>query len=146
MEIKASKKEWEILAAAVSTWGKDAQAKMLLEEMAELQKEICKAWRGKDNEVEIAEEVADVEVMLAQIKMIFGIDASVGVYRDAKIERLRQRLIIAGWRRITRMADILECIAGVLWIALGIYTWLKVHRLNKRLDDVLNEMTEEIRS
>ena len=33
--------------------------------------------------------------MLAQIKMIFGIDASVGVYRDAKIERLRQRLIIA---------------------------------------------------
>ena len=86
------------LAAAVSTWGKDAQAKMLLEEMAELQKEICKAWRGKDNEVEIAEEVADVEVMLAQIKMIFGIDASVGVYRDAKIERLRQRLIIAGWK------------------------------------------------
>lgn len=98
MEIKASKKEWEILAAAVSTWGKDAQAKMLLEEMAELQKEICKAWRGKDNEVEIAEEVADVEVMLAQIKMIFGIDASVGVYRNAKIERLRQRLIIAGWK------------------------------------------------
>ena len=98
MEIKASKKEWEILAAAVSTWGKDAQAKMLLEEMAELQKEICKAWRGKDNEVEIAEEVADVEVMLAQIKMIIGIDASVGVYRNAKIERLRQRLIIAGWK------------------------------------------------
>lgn len=98
MEIKAAKKEWEILSAAVATWGQDAQAKMLLEEMAELQKEICKAWRGKDNTVEIAEEVADVEVMLAQIKMIFGIDASVGVYRDAKIERLRQRLIIAGWR------------------------------------------------
>lgn len=98
MEIKASKKEWEILAAAVATWGKDAQAKMLLEEMAELQKEICNAWRGKDNEVGIAEEVADVEIMLAQIKMIFGIDTSVEVYRDAKIERLRQRLIIAGWK------------------------------------------------
>ena len=98
MEIKASKKEWEILAAAVATWGKDAQAKMLLEEMAELQKEICKAWRGKDNEVEIAEEVADVEIMLAQIKMIFGIDTSVVVFRDAKFARLRQRLIIAGWK------------------------------------------------
>lgn len=98
MEIKASKKEWEILSAAIAVWGKDAQAKMLLEEMAELQKEVCKAWRGKDNSVEIAEEVADVEVMLAQIKMIFGIDASVGIYRDAKIERLRQRLIIAGWK------------------------------------------------
>ena len=65
---------------------------MLLEEMAELQKEICKAWRGKDNTAEIAEEVADVEIMLEQIKLIFGIDAAVGVYRDAKLERLRLRL------------------------------------------------------
>ena len=44
------------------------------------------------------------------------------------------------------MADILECIAGVLWIALGIYTGLEIRRLNKRLDDVLDELTEEIRS
>ncbi len=43
------------------------------------------------------------------------------------------------------MADILECIAGVLWIALGIYTGLEIRRLNKRLDDVLDELTEEIR-
>ena len=98
MEIKTTKKESEILLAAVTTWGCDAQVKMLLEEMSELQKEICKAWRGKDNTAEIAEEVADVEIMLEQIKMIFGIDASVEVYRNAKIERLRQRLIIAGWK------------------------------------------------
>jgi len=44
------------------------------------------------------------------------------------------------------MADILECIAGALWIALGVYTWLKVRRFNKRLDDALDELTEEIRS
>ena len=44
------------------------------------------------------------------------------------------------------MADILECIAGAFWIALGIYTWLNIRRLNKRLDDVLDELTEEIRS
>ena len=43
------------------------------------------------------------------------------------------------------MADFLECIAGVLWIALGIYTGLEIRRLNKRLDDVLDELTEEIR-
>ena len=43
------------------------------------------------------------------------------------------------------MADILECIAGVLWIALGIYTGFEIRRLNKRLDDVLDELTEEIR-
>ena len=92
MEVRASKSEWEILKTAVATWGPDAQAKMLLEEMAELQKEICKAWRGKDNTAEIAEEVADVEIMIEQIKLIFGIDADVGVYRDAKLERLRLRL------------------------------------------------------
>lgn len=43
------------------------------------------------------------------------------------------------------MADILGCIAGVLWIALGIYTEVKIRCLNKRLDDVLDELTEEIR-
>lgn len=101
MEIKATKKEWETLEAAVSTWGQDAQAKMLLEEMAELQKEICKAWRGKDNIDHIAEEVADVEIMLAQIKLMFGIDASVNIYRDAKLERLRLRLQHGKERRET---------------------------------------------
>lgn len=92
MEIRATKKEWETLAAAVDTWGQDAQAKMLLEEMAELQKEICKAWRGKQNTAEIAEEVADVEIMLEQIKLIFGIGDAVDVYLEAKLERLRLRL------------------------------------------------------
>lgn len=92
MEITATKKEWETLEAAVATWGPDAQAKILLEEMAELQKEICKAWRGKPNTAEIAEEVADVEIMLEQIKLIFGIRDAVDTYRDAKLERLRLRL------------------------------------------------------
>ncbi len=92
MEIKATKKEWETLTAAVTTWGQDAQAKMLLEEMAELQKEICKAWRGKQNTAEIAEEVADVEIMLEQIKLIFRIGDAVDAYRTAKLERLQLRL------------------------------------------------------
>lgn len=96
MKIELTHTERGILTDAVATWGQDAQAKMLLEEMSELQKEICKAWRGKDNQVEIAEEVADVEIMLEQIKMIFGIDAAVKKYREQKIEQLRQRLIVAG--------------------------------------------------
>lgn len=65
---------------------------MLLEEMSELQKEICKAWRGKDNAAEIAEEVADVMIMLEQIKIIFKIGPAVEQYTEAKMERLRLRL------------------------------------------------------
>ena len=92
MEIIRTEKERSTLEAAISTWGEDSQAKMLLEEMSELQKEICKAWRGADNASKIAEEVADVEIMLEQIKMIFGIDSAVDVYRNVKLERLRSRI------------------------------------------------------
>lgn len=38
------------------------------------------------------------------------------------------------------MADILECVAGVLWIALGIYIGLKVRRCMKRMDDSLDKL------
>lgn len=99
MEIRATKSEWQTLEAAVDTWGAEAQAKMLLEEMAELQKEICKAWRGRDNTAEIAEEVADVEIMLEQIKLIFEIRDTVDIYRTAKLERLRLRLQDAAKRK-----------------------------------------------
>jgi len=88
----AKPEDWWTLEKAVETWGVDAQAKMLLEEMAELQKEICKALRGADNAAQIAEEVADVEIMLEQVKLIFDIREAVKSYTDAKMGRLRLRL------------------------------------------------------
>lgn len=94
MKIELTQTERGILLDAVSTWGPDAQEKMLLEEMSELQKEICKAWRGKDSRVEIAEEIADVEIMLAQVKMIFNIENTVGEFRCAKLERIMGRLAV----------------------------------------------------
>jgi len=42
----------------------DKQYIMLFEEMAELTKEISKHMRGKQNQTEIAEEIADVQIML----------------------------------------------------------------------------------
>ncbi len=92
MEMLAKPKDWRTLEKAVESWGADAQAKMLLEEMAELQKEICKAWSGADNAAQIAEEVADVEIMLEQVKLIFNIRETVKTYTDAKMDRLRLRL------------------------------------------------------
>ena len=84
--------EMSLLQRAVSKWGKDAQMKMVLEEMSELQKEICKMWRGKDNRGAIAEEVADVEIMLDQLKLMLDIPYQVEQHRQNKLQRLRERL------------------------------------------------------
>ena len=84
--------EYRILVRAIDTYGPDAQLKMVLEEMSELQKEICKFWQGKDNKGQIAEEVADVEIMLKQVRMIFGIDQDTDYLKKQKLLRLMKRL------------------------------------------------------
>lgn len=88
--------EMSILQRAITKWGEEAQTKMVLEEMSELQKEICKRWRGKDNTREIAEEIADVEIMLDQLKLMLGIEYHVSQYREQKLQRLWQRLEVEG--------------------------------------------------
>lgn len=77
---------------AIAKWGEDAQMKMVLEEMSELQKEICKLWRGKDNKDAIADEVADVEIMLGQLKVMLDIGRDVEEHKRTKLLRLQQRL------------------------------------------------------
>lgn len=83
----------EILKKAISTYGKEAQLDMCIEEMSELTKEICKHKRGFDNKNEIIEEIADVYIMLEQMKMIFRIsEEQINKQIDFKIERLEGRL------------------------------------------------------
>lgn len=84
--------EKTVLQSAINEYGAYAQSMMLLEEMSELQKEICKSYRGKDNAEQIAEEIADVEIMLAQIKMIYGVEEETRRYRESKVNRLWERL------------------------------------------------------
>lgn len=84
--------ERQIYKQAIEKWGTDAQILMVFEEMSELQKELCKNWRGKDNAEHIAEEIADVEIVLAQLKMIYGISGIVRQFREEKLMRLEQRL------------------------------------------------------
>ena len=82
----------EILQEAIDRYGTEAQLMMVLEEMSELQKEICKWFRGKRDRDAIADEVADVEIMLAQLKMIFDIDRKVFDHKEQKVKRLYNRL------------------------------------------------------
>ena len=83
----------EIYKKAIKTWGKDAQLLVLLEEMSELSKEILKhVNRGKDNMDEIIDETADVEIMLEQLKYIFGIHQAVKDRIPVKLEKVSARL------------------------------------------------------
>ena len=86
------KTEQEILEEAIATFGEENQMKKLLEEMAELQKEICKHWFGEENLKHIAEETADLEIMLTQLKMILDIRELVTVQRGQKVDRLSREL------------------------------------------------------
>lgn len=80
----------DVFRNTVQTWGKEAQTDMMIEEMAELTKEILNERRGRDHN--IAEEMADVQIMLAQMEIIFQNAEDVGRIFWEKIARLDQRL------------------------------------------------------
>jgi hypothetical protein len=61
----------ELLKAIIHRYGKEKQMIVAIEELSELQKELTKNLRGKDNLDALAEEIADVEIMLAQLRIIF---------------------------------------------------------------------------
>ena len=77
---------------AINTFGPEKQEEVAVEEMAELTKEICKNWRGKDNRAAIAEEIADVTIMLEQLRIMFELNESVSLYMDMKIRRAAENL------------------------------------------------------
>ncbi len=82
----------EICRAALETFGERAQMGMAVEEMSELTKELCKRLRGRDNLEAIAEEIADVQIMLRQLVILFDCKEVVDKYRRYKLERLARRV------------------------------------------------------
>ena len=81
------------LEKAIETYGKDMQLTVVVEELSELIKEICKHRRGADNRKAIIEEMADCYIMLEQLKIIFGISLlEVSCKEREKLERLSKRL------------------------------------------------------
>ena len=82
--------ECEILTAAIEKYGEKAQEEVAIEEMSELIQAICHKHRGREHN--IAEEIADVEIMLEQLKIINGCRNKVLLIKAAKILRLEKRL------------------------------------------------------
>lgn len=79
-----------VFEVAIKTYGERAQEEVAMEECAELIQAIAHKHRGrKDN---IAEEIADVEIMLEQLKMINNCISEVAEIKAQKIERLYDRV------------------------------------------------------
>lgn len=85
-EMTESEKRLAILDEAVTTFGKEKQVDMMIEEMAELTKALLNERRGRESN--ISEEIADVLIMAEQMKIIFNNADSVEAYRQGKINRL----------------------------------------------------------
>ena len=84
--------EQDIFRSAIETYGAVMQITVAFEEMSELQKELCKHLRGSGSKENIAEEIADVEIMIEQMKMLFNCEAAVLQVREKKVKRLKERM------------------------------------------------------
>ncbi len=83
--------EDEIIGQAVAIYGPEAQTDMMIEEMAELTQALLKYRRyGTPLRLEaVQEEMADVEIMLRQMRIIYG---DTEAWKGAKLRRLEARL------------------------------------------------------
>ena len=85
-----------LLDRAITAYGAPAQMDMAVEEMAELTKALCKVKRvscaaeAKAVIENVVEEMADVQIMLYQLRIIFG--RSTAESEECKLERLKKRL------------------------------------------------------
>ena len=89
---RKAEEERAIMFSALNTFGAAVQTIIAFEEMSELQKELCKNARGKDNKYLIAEEIADVQIMLDQMILLYGVRGEVNRQRALKLERLNERV------------------------------------------------------
>lgn len=81
--------EKDLHKKALELWGAQTQIMMLIEEMAELTTELCHEIRGRGKIDAMIEELADVDIMLGQIKSIFP---SFEQIKQKKLERLNSQI------------------------------------------------------
>lgn len=81
----------DVFRRAIERFGETAQEDVMIEEMSELTKAIIKNRRkpSEKTRTDVLEEMADVQIMLDQMKLIFG-DSN--EFQAEKIIRLKNRL------------------------------------------------------
>ena len=73
----------EVLEAAIDKYSPVLQSVVAMEEMGELIQEISKDLRGKGNVERMAEEIADVQIMLEQLVIMHDCAGKVQGYKAA---------------------------------------------------------------
>ena len=90
-----TKEQTQVLRHAIAVYGPRRQALKALEELGELTQALCK-WLGgddpDDSREHLYEEMADVEIMLAQLRAMTGADRDVDAWVALKVARLKERL------------------------------------------------------
>ena len=82
----------EFIEKIISKYGRMAQMTHAIQELSELSIEITKAQLGRKNRTELIGEIADVELMIKQLKYMFNIyDIEVENVMQYKINRTVKR-------------------------------------------------------
>ena len=75
-------------------FGDVAQTIVAIEELSELQKELCKWLRDSKRDITpIVEEIADVRIMIEQLQAMFGCDDCVEQMMKEKLQRTVKRYL-----------------------------------------------------
>lgn len=91
-KLKAFKEDEEMYIKLMKSYG-TTQLIVAIEELSELQKEVCKAFRNKYNKDNMLGEIADVYIMLEQLKLYFSFSDDEVVHTiEEKNKRTRERL------------------------------------------------------
>lgn len=83
----------EFYKKLIKHFSAEQQQTVAIEELSELIKEICKHQRGTGNVHHIAEEIADVTIMLEQLIIMFGCSAEVELLKEQKLQRTKERYL-----------------------------------------------------
>lgn len=91
-EVISQAERQRILQDAIKHYGADHQADMAIEEMAELTKALLKMRRsGQADLAAVHEELVDVQIMLDQLRIIYGWDTTtVEAYKLARLQEAIQ--------------------------------------------------------
>jgi len=82
-----------IYQRALNLWGEQAQIGMAIEELSELIVKLAKWGRNHNGSTigDVVSEIADVEIMMAQMRLIYG-DDLVEMAKRKKLVRLEERV------------------------------------------------------
>jgi hypothetical protein len=82
-----------LCSTAVNLWGTNAQTQQAIEELCELSVACSHRLRGRINTAELATEIADVEIMLEQLRLMVrnysGTDETMATARKTQRDKLR---------------------------------------------------------